>query len=209
MTIGGFQKFSLIDYPGLVSAVIFTRGCNLRCPYCHNPELVLPEKFESPVDTEYIINFLENRKGKIDSVTITGGEPLLQKGLIPFIYRIKKLKFKIKLDTNGTFPEIVEKILNENLVDFIAMDIKAPYSSYSKIAGVSIDTNAITKSILSILNSGIDYQFRTTIVPGLHTEDMVEEISCWMHNLGAVHIFQDFVPARVLDAESLKTPGKT
>lgn len=204
MKIGGFQKFSLIDYPGLVSAVIFTRGCNLRCPYCHNPELVLPERFEKTVDAEYIVDFLGNRTGKIDSVTITGGEPSLQKGLIPFINRIKKLEFKIKLDTNGTFPEIIEKILNENLVDFIAMDIKAPYSSYSHISGVFVDTDFITKSICSILNSGIDYQFRTTIVPGLHTEEIVEEINCWMHSLGAVHIFQDFVPTKVLDSESLK-----
>jgi len=205
MKIGGFQKFSLIDYPGLISAVIFTQGCNLRCPYCHNPELVLPERFEKTIDPEYVIDFLENRKGKIDSVTITGGEPTLQKGLLPFINRIRKLKFKIKLDTNGTYPEIIQKVLDKNLVDYIAMDIKAPYGSYSYLSGVSIDTNSITESIYSILNSGVNYQFRTTIVPGLHTDEMIREISLWMKSLNAKHIFQEFVSTKILDPSILET----
>lgn len=204
MKIGGFQKFSLIDYPGLISAVIFTQGCNLRCPYCHNPELVLPERFERTVDMKYVIDFLENRTGKIDGVTITGGEPTLQSGLLPFINRIRKLKFKIKLDTNGTQPEIIQEILDENLIDYIAMDIKAPYGSYSYISGVSLDTDSITESIYRILNSGVDYQFRTTIVPGLHTEEMIRDLRVWMCSLNANHIFQEFVPGKVLNKENLK-----
>ena len=205
MKIGGFQKFSLIDYPGLISAVIFTQGCNLRCPYCHNPQLVLPERFERTIDPEYVIDFLKSRAGKIDSVSITGGEPALQKGLLPFINRIKELKFKIKLDTNGTFPEIIKEILNKNLVDYIAMDIKAPYSSYSRISGVFVDSCSITKSIHCILNSEVNYQFRTTVVPGFHTGEMIKDISIWMQSLNAKHIFQNFVATEILDTTILET----
>lgn len=199
MRIGGFQKFSLIDYPGLISAIVFTRSCNFRCPYCHNPELVLPVQFGKTIDPEYIFAFLKGRAGKLDGVTITGGEPTLQPELPGFLRKLKSLPFKVKLDTNGSRPGVLQNALAENLLDFIAMDIKAPLNSYSTIAGVEVNTEALAKSINLILDSGLDYQFRTTIVPGLHTKNMIEEIKSWMQKLRANHLFQDFVPSDILD----------
>ncbi len=202
MEIGGFQKFSLIDYPGSISAVVFTRGCNFRCPFCHNPELVLPEFYSDTLDPEEILGFLEKRIGKLESVTITGGEPTIQKGLIPFMEKLKGMGYMIKLDTNGTKPEIIGRIVEKNLADFIAMDIKAPLESYSRISGVSVDLSAIEKSISIILDSGKKYQFRTTLDPALHTDHMRWEIEGWMAKLNAEHIFQDFVPGKTVEAFS-------
>ena len=199
MKIGGFQKFSLIDYPGLISAVIFTQGCNFRCPYCHNPELVLPDKFGRSIDSEYILDFLNSRTGKLDGVVLTGGEPTLQLDLLPFLRKIKELSFMIKLDTNGGRSEVIQNALAENLLDFIAMDIKAPLNSYSAVSGVEVDINSIVKSINLIFDSGVDYQFRTTIVPKLHTKKMVKELKLWMQSLQANHLFQDFVSSNILD----------
>ncbi len=197
--IGGFLKFSLIDYPGLLGAVVFTRGCNFRCPYCHNPELVLPEIYSDTLDPEEILAFLEKRIGKLESVTITGGEPTLHKGLIPFMEVVKGMGYRVKLDTNGTKPEVIGRIVEKNLADFIAMDIKAPRENYSRVSGVSVDLSAIEKSISTILNSGREYQFRTTLVPSMHTDRMRREIGEWMENLNAEHIFQDYVPGKTLD----------
>jgi pyruvate formate lyase activating enzyme len=199
LKIGGLQKFSLIDYPGKISTVIFTQGCNLRCPYCHNPELVLPEEFNNTINPDYVIDILKSRIGKIDCVTVTGGEPTIQENLLPFLNRIKNLNLKIKLDTNGTFTERIREILINNLVDFIAMDIKAPCSVYNKLSGVPVNTDSICESIDCIINSGVNYQFRTTLVPGLHTDKMVEELNLWMHSLNAIHIYQDFVSTKVLN----------
>ncbi len=199
MKIGGFQKFSLIDYPGLISAVIFTQGCNFRCPYCHNPELVLPDQFGRTIDSEYILDFLNYRTGMIEGVVLTGGEPTLQLDLLLFLRKIKELSFMIKLDTNGSRPEVIQNALAENLLDFIAMDIKAPLNFYSTISGVEIDINSIVKSINLILNSGIDYQFRTTVVPKFHTKKMIKELKLWMQSLQANHLFQNFVSSNILD----------
>jgi len=199
MRIGGFQKFSLIDYPDHISAVVFTQGCNFRCPYCHNPELVLPDRFGKTFDPQHILTYLDSRKGKIDGITITGGEPTLQQDLLVFLSKIKKRSFKIKLDTNGYKPEVIKNALEDNLLDFIAMDIKAPLESYSALAGVAVDTNAIEKSIAVILDSGIAYQFRTTFVPQLLSNKMLEEIESWMQAIKANHIVQDFVFSTILD----------
>jgi len=200
MKLGGFQKFSLIDYPGLISAVIFTQGCNFRCPYCHNPELVLPDQFGMTINQEYILDYLNCRTGMIDGVVLTGGEPTLQPDLLSFLRKIKELSFKIKLDTNGSIPEVIQNSFAENLLDFIAMDIKAPLNSYSTISGVEVDIDSITKSINLILNSGIDYQFRTTFVPKLHTKEMAKELKLWMQSLQANHLFQDFIVSNILDS---------
>ncbi|HEC86320.1 MAG TPA: anaerobic ribonucleoside-triphosphate reductase activating protein, partial [Thermoplasmatales archaeon] len=139
MIIGGFQRFSLIDYPGKICAIIFTQGCNFRCPYCHNPELVNPKLFQEPIDENDIFRFLEMRKGKLDAVEITGGEPTLQPDLIEFMRKIKAMGFLIKLDTNGTNPEVVEKIIKNKLVDYIAMDVKAPLEKYEKVVRAKVD----------------------------------------------------------------------
>jgi len=167
MKIGGFQRFSLIDYPAKISAIIFTQGCNFRCPYCHNPELVDPKLFTSAIDEDLILSFLRKRVGKLDGVVITGGEPLLQHDLIEFIKKVKEMGYLIKLDTNGSYPEKLERLLD--LIDYIAMDIKAPLEKYHDVVRTDVCTEKIMESITIILNGDIDYEFRTTVVKAFLT----------------------------------------
>jgi pyruvate formate lyase activating enzyme len=162
MRIGGFQKCSLIDYPGKLSAIIFTLGCNFKCSYCHNPELVNPELFPEPIPEEDILSFLATRKGKLDALVITGGEPTLQEDLVEFALKVKELDFLVKLDTNGSNSRILEKLIG--IVDYVAMDIKAPLEKYHQVSNSNIDTGEIKKSIELIMNSDRDYEFRTTVV---------------------------------------------
>lgn len=177
MLIGGFQKFSLIDYPGKVSAITFTQGCNFRCSYCHNPELVEPKLFQEPLDEETIFSFLEARKGKLDGIVITGGEPTLQKDLPEFIRKIKSTRFLVKLDSNGTNPGMLKYLIEKELVDYIAMDIKAPLEKYKKVVNRRINPNLIKESIDTIMNSGLNYEFRTTFAKGIVTEAEVISIA--------------------------------
>jgi len=177
MLIGGFQKFSLIDYPGKVSAIIFTQGCNFRCPYCHNPELVEPKLFQKPCEEEIIFSFLEVRRGKLDGIVITGGEPTLQKDLPEFIRKIKSAGFLVKLDSNGTHPGMLKFLIEKELVDYIAMDIKAPLEKYKKVVNRRINPNLIKESIDTIMNSGLNYEFRTTFAKGMLTEAEVISIA--------------------------------
>ena len=173
MVIGGFQKFSVIDYPNKIAAVVFTQGCNFRCSYCHNPELVMPETHKEPILEKDILGFLEKRKGMLEGVTITGGEPLLHKGLPIFIKAIKNLGYSVKLDTNGSFPERLKGIVDERLVDYIAMDIKAPLGKYNFVVRANVSTEDIRRSIEIIMFSGLDYQFRTTVGRSfLNVEDL-------------------------------------
>ncbi len=179
MKIGGFQKQSLIDYPGNISAVVFTQGCNFLCSYCHNPELVLPERFLTPLKQKDILDYLKQYKKLLDAVCISGGEPTIQKDLPEFINQIRKLGLKIKLDTNGTNPKVLEALLDDQQLDFIAMDIKhcLDREAYSQITAVSLSKiafNNIKNSIELIKDSGVSYEFRTTYVPLFHTERDVE-----------------------------------
>ncbi|MFA8341855.1 MAG: anaerobic ribonucleoside-triphosphate reductase activating protein [Rhodothermaceae bacterium] len=176
MLIGGLNKMSLIDYPGSVSAVIFTLGCNFKCPFCHNPELVLPEKFNTPMDEAEVFSFLENRKGLLDGIVITGGEPTIHNDLPEFIRKIKNLGFKVKLDTNGTKPEVVKQLLEAGLLDFIAMDIKATFNKYKILSGCDTNLDKLVESIELIKASDIDYQFRNTFVKPLLTDSDATEI---------------------------------
>ena len=164
MRIGGIQKSSLVDYPGHVCAAIFTIGCNFRCGYCHNPELVLPDEYLDPLPTEDILRFLESRKGLLDGVAISGGEPTLQKDLPEFIEKCKDMGFLVKLDSNGSNPDMIEDLIQRKLVDYIAMDIKGPLKKYSSIMGWDIDTDIIRRSIDLIKKSKLPHEFRTTIV---------------------------------------------
>jgi len=198
--IGDIQKFSLIDYPGRICAIIFTQGCNFRCPYCHNPELVIPSLYMEPIANEELFSFLEKRKEKLDAVNITGGEPTLQPDLIDFIKRIKSLGYMVKIDTNGSFPEVMEPLIADNLLDYIAMDVKAPLKKYGTVTGSSIDPECITKSIELIRDSGIDYEFRTTIVKSLLTETDIEQIGTLIEG-ARCHVLQKFVPSKTLDPE--------
>jgi len=198
MIIGGFQKFSLIDYPDKICAIVFTQGCNFRCPYCHNPELVDPKKFGIELKEDEVLSFLDRRKGKLDAVTITGGEPLLQSGLSPFLSAIKRLGYLVKLDTNGSFPSRLKKIIELKSVDYIAMDIKASLDKYNKAIKTKIDTKKILDSIRLIMNSGLDYEFRTTVVKALFEKDDYYKIGQLIKN-ARLYVLQKFVPSKTLD----------
>ena len=170
MIIGGLQKTTLIDYPGKIACIVFTAGCNMNCHYCYNPEL---RDFSPKIDEEDFFNFLDSRVGQLDAVTVTGGEPTVQRDLFEFIQKIKSKGFLVKLDTQGTNPDMVKKLIEAKLVDYIAMDIKAPLERYREVANCFVDEMAIKKTIALIMSRALDYEFRTTIVRGqLGIEDM-------------------------------------
>lgn len=166
---------TLLDYPGQVAATIFTVGCNFRCHFCHNPALVLPEKFGEGLKTEKdVLDFLRARKKLLDGVCITGGEPTLQKDIVEVCESIKDLGYKIKLDTNGLRPHIIQKLMKKDLIDYIAMDIKAPWNKYEQVVGVKVDLDKLKQSVKIIRESGLPHEFRSTVLPGLHTaEDII------------------------------------
>ena len=176
MIIGGLEKMTLIDYPGQLAAIVFTKGCNFRCHFCYNPLLVWPDretdekKYEKTcpiiLEDEFFL-FLKSRQGKLDGVVITGGEPTLHNDLPEFIKKIIDLGYKIKLDTNGTNPEMLGVLLKENLIDYIAMDLKAPLDKYESVVGVKTNCQNLVKSVKMIIESGLPHEFRTTVVPGL------------------------------------------
>jgi pyruvate formate lyase activating enzyme len=174
--IGGLKKTSLLDYPDKVSAIVFTQGCNFNCGYCHNPSLLEFKTKNDICSTDVFFEFLNKRIGKLDGVVITGGEPTLQKDLKPFIQKIKDMNFLVKLDTNGTNPEIVRDLLKDNLLDYIAMDIKAPLEKYKEVVCTNVNTDNIQKSVDLIKSSNLDYEFRTTVLPSLLSYDDFEKI---------------------------------
>ena len=184
MLLGGLQRMTLIDYPGKVAATVFTAGCNFRCPFCHNPELVIKSEFlVSPDDNtleKEFFEFLKTRQGKLDGVCITGGEPTIQTDLIEFIVKIKKLGFAVKLDSNGTRPDVLKELLDKKLLDYVAMDIKSGLDNYENVCGIKMDLERIKLSVDLVKNSGVDYEFRTTVVPGLHTVKEFEDVAKWL-----------------------------
>lgn len=199
MEIGGLQRFSLIDYPGKLCAIVFTRGCNFRCPYCHNPELVDPERFSPLIPTDEIGDFLHKRQGKLDAVTITGGEPLIHNDIGSFVGSIKDMGYAVKIDTNGSRPTVLESLIHDNLIDYISMDVKAPLEKYDSVAGVTVDTGAIRHSIDLIMDSRIDYEFRTTVPRSLLEPDDILAIGRLIAGARR-YILQRLVPSKVLDA---------
>lgn len=202
MKIGGLQKNSLVDYPGKIAAIIFTQGCVFRCGYCHNPELVDPNLFTEPISEKEILSFLKKRLGQLEAVAITGGEPFFQKDLEDFLKKIKKMGYLIKLDTNGSFPENLKRVIEKKLVDYLAMDIKAPLEKYKEISNSCIDIEKIKKSIDLLQNSGLNHEFRTTVVKSqLKKEDLLEMAK--LFKLGTLYILQKFIPSKTLDPEFL------
>lgn len=181
MIIGGLEKLSVLDYPNHLAAIIFTQGCNFRCHFCYNPMLVLSsnggdnknkkEKGFLPLSTENLFLFLKERFGRLDGVVITGGEPTLHADLPFFIKEIKEIGYDVKLDTNGTNPVMLKNLLAEKLIDYVAMDLKAPLDKYEMTVGVKTSCNNIKKSVKLLLSSGIPHEFRTTVVPGLLEKD--------------------------------------
>jgi len=198
IAIGGLQKVSLIDYPGYISAVVFLQGCNFRCGYCHNPELVNPKLYGPSLPEEDILSFLEKRVGKLDAVSITGGEPTLQEELPELIRKIRAIGFRIKLDTNGSHAEMLKSMIEENLLDYIAMDIKAPLHRYDRICRVNVNKDEISRSIRIIMDSPVEYEFRTTLVHDLiHDDDFP---AMWDLIRGArSFVLQNFTPSKALD----------
>lgn len=224
--IGGLQKSSLIDYPGKISAVIFTQGCNFRCPYCHNPELVEKKQetgnrnegvrergkegklgLPSLLPSFLLLEFLNSRKGKLDGVVITGGEPTLHPDLPEFIKQIKELGFAVKLDTNGTNPEMLKQLIDEKLIDYVAMDIKAPIDKYSEIVCAKVDTGKILKSIEILKTGNIAYEFRTTVVKSQKNSSFLARADFF--KIGALiqgapkYYLQRFLPTKTLDESFL------
>jgi len=200
MIIKGLQKLTLIDYPDKVACTIFTFGCNFRCGYCHNPELIVED--ETPeIKKEDILNFLKEREGFLDAVCVTGGEPTINKELPVFISEIKSLGYLVKLDTNGFNPEMIEDLIDKKLIDYIAMDIKAPIEFYDEVARVKVNKDAIKKSVEIIKNKmGSNYEFRITVVPGLFKEEHIKMIGRWLGSIKNFYI-QQFRNIRVLDEE--------
>ena len=178
MKIGGIQKTSLLDFPDHISAIIWTVGCNFRCPFCYNPDLV---RGKPPLLSEIeLFDFLQQRQGMLEGVAISGGEPLLQEDLAEFLSKVKKLGYLVKLDTNGSLPKKLEELMEKNLVDYVAMDVKAPKDKYKDLAGVSVNTGDIQHSIDLLMKGTIRYEFRTTVIPGVLKKEDVLKIAQWI-----------------------------
>lgn len=204
MNIYGLQKMTLLDFPGRVACTVFLGGCNLRCPYCHNYELVTMS-VPPVMSDEDLSAFLEKRRGLLDGVAVTGGEPCLRKDLPAFLQRIKDLGYPVKLDTNGAHPAMLRTLINGGLVDYIAMDVKNSRAKYARTVGLSeIDLAPIDESIRLIRDSGIPYEFRTTVVHGLHVAEDFEDIGRWIEGAERYYLQaftdRDAVPDRNLTA---------
>jgi len=215
MIIGGLQKLTLIDYPGKIACTVFLAGCSFRCPWCYNPELVLQEeiKTSTKISEQDFFQFLKERPGLIEGVVLCGGEPTIQPDLIEFCQKIKKMGFLIKLDTNGSSPEVIKELIDKNLVDYIALDIKAPPEKYIKAIGAESYfgtkgmrsnfwaekiVNNIKKSIELLKQGQVDYEFRTTVIPVLLKKSDILKISKWICP-AKKYFLQEFQPGKTLD----------
>ena len=191
MKINGFQKMTVLDFPGKVACIVFTGGCNMRCPFCHNADLALNQGTDE-FSEEEILAYLKKRQGLLDGVCITGGEPLLQPDIKEFIQKVRALGYAVKLDTNGAFPERLKGLVNEGLLDYVAMDIKNQKEKYALTAGVNIDISKIEESVAFLMEGKVDYEFRTTVVSEFHEKEDILKISEWIK--GAKRYFlQNFV----------------
>lgn len=200
MKIGGLQKLSTTDFPGRSAAVVYLQGCNMRCPYCYGRSLVVPGCYCEEVPEEKVFAFLERRQDYIDGVVITGGEPTIHRDLPEFASRIKALGYAIKLDTNGTAPDMLRKLVRLELLDYIAMDIKGPLNNYTQCSGVRMNPELIKASIWIIKNCGVEHEFRTTVVPGLHTVPELKEVANMIRGAKR-YVLQEFTSSSCLRPE--------
>ena len=191
MNIQGYQRLTLLDYPGRVACTVFTGGCNLRCPFCHNAGLVRTPMAHPSAQGE-VLDYLAQRKGLLDGVCVTGGEPLLQPDLLDFLQRIKAMGYLVKLDTNGSLPKRLSEILKTGLVDYVAMDIKSSPAGYSDAAGCDVELAFFENSLELIRQSGIAHELRTTAVKGLHNRSDFEQIGAWLGS-ASPYFIQGFV----------------
>jgi pyruvate formate lyase activating enzyme len=200
MEVGGLQKVTLIDYPGRIAATVFLIGCNFRCPFCYSGELVLPGRIKNQprIPEKEFFDFLNGRKELLEGVVICGGEPTVHKELPEFCKRIKALGFLVKLDTNGSNPEMLKKLIAEKLIDYVAMDLKAPKEKYSQAAGVEVDIRKIQKSIDILKKGKVDYEFRTTVVPQVHTKEDIIEMAKWLSPARKYYL-QNFRAEKTID----------
>jgi len=193
MKLYGLQKTTLLDFPGRVACTVFLGGCNFRCPFCHNSALLTSESFPEEISEESFFSFLKKRKGILDGVCITGGEPLCSKDTEDFIRKIKNEGFAVKLDTNGSFPERLENIVKSGIVDYVAMDIKNSRRNYGKAVGLKdYDTSSVEKSVSFLLENSIPYEFRTTVVKGIHENLDFCDIASWIQGAERYYL-QSFV----------------
>ncbi len=202
MIFGGFQKLTLLDYPGKVACTLFTKGCNFYCPFCHNALLV--DGGETGEYTEeYILDFLKKRYGILDGICITGGEPLINKEIKEFIKNVKEIGYSIKLDTNGSFPKELKDLVENKLIDYVAMDIKNSIAKYPQTSGCEkLDTNIIEESIDFLLSGKIDFEFRTTVVKELHTISDIQDIGVRIKD-APKYFLQNFVDSGHIIGENL------
>lgn len=204
--IKGFIKNSFVDYPGKVAATVFTGGCNFSCPFCHNGELVKSPGKMKTIPTWEIMDFLEKRKGLIDGVVITGGEPTIYPGLRDFILKVREKGYLVKLDSNGHEPLVLEKLIKENLIDYIAMDIKNSPEKYAETAGLAqIDITRIIKSVDIIKNSGVNYEFRTTVMKEFHNKEDMLRIKDWLAG-SKKYVLQNYHPMEGQVEDKMFTP---
>lgn len=192
MKVTGIQKLTLLDYPGVVACTVFTAGCNFRCPFCHNAMLVLPEQIDDECLTDdEVFGFLQKRRGVLDGVAVTGGEPLLHADMSEFLARVKELGYKIKLDTNGSNPELLSEIIKNKLVDRVAMDIKNAPEEYAQTIGLkSFDIAPVERSKEMLLSGETDYEFRTTVVKGIHTKESLIGAAKWIEGAKEYYLQQ-------------------
>ena len=203
MTIMGLQKLTLLDYPGKMACTVFTGGCNFRCPFCHNASLVIPSKFGAVMPTEEFFEFLEKRRGILQGVCVSGGEPTLMFDLEEFLLQIKKMGFLVKLDTNGSRPNVLKSVVSKGLVDYVAMDIKNSPDMYGKTVGIEdFDIVPILESAAFLMSGAVDFEFRTTLVAGHHTEREIAAIGEWLKGAPRLYL-QNFVDSGDLISEKV------
>lgn len=211
MKIAGLQKMTLLDFPGKVACTVFLDGCNFRCPFCHNTPL-LDGKAEALMTEEELFAFLQKRKGILDGVCVTGGEPTLQKDLPEFLGKIKAMGYAVKLDTNGYRPEILKAVVEQGLIDYVAMDIKNGPDRYSETTGIPVNLKKIEESIQYLVSDKVDYEFRTTVAEPLHDEQSMEAMAQWLikttgGKLVKAHYLQAYVHRDTVCFEGLSAPA--
>ncbi len=202
MLISGLQKLTLLDFPGTVSCIVFTHGCNFRCPFCHNSSLVDGPAREEISENE-VVDFLKSRKNILDGVVVSGGEPLLHPDIAEFLKKVKELGYKVKIDTNGTKPEMLKKLVNDGLVDYVAMDIKNSPEQYKSATGVDGLLEAVTESKDFLLSGNVEYEFRTTVVKGIHTKEQLVSLAKWIKGAKKYYLQKYKCSENVLNPEGL------